>query len=154
MRFTSFGLLFLSLLGCQYDPHAHLLSEEEPAKEDLVGVYVKDKCFIPQGCGAEPDEITVELRGDGSFIATNVPPWQLGQPLADFYQSFVSDTGHWTIDRMGTRDPGGQPIWGVYLRDPGDDILPADVTGGNGNYGLIFGIGDPDQGNAITLKRK
>lgn len=151
---TASWLLMFLVVGCQYDPNAHLLSDDKPTIEDLVGVYVKDRILIPAGSGAEPEEIIVELRGDGSFIATNVPPWTLGQPEPDFYSSFVSDTGHWVINRLGTRDPGGHPIWGVYLRDPGNDIHPANVIGERGHFGLIFTIGDPDQGDAITLKRK
>lgn len=120
----------------------------------MVGTYVKDKCFIPTGCGAEPEEMIVELRRDGSFTATNVPPWRPDQPQADFYYSFVSDTGYWELDRLGTLDPGGRPIWGVYLRDPGNDIHPAHITGAKGQFGLIFTIGDPDSGDAILLKRK
>ena len=28
-------------------------SDEEPTTEEMIPVYVKDKCFIPPGCGAE-----------------------------------------------------------------------------------------------------
>lgn len=148
---TSF---LFALWGCQYDPHAHLLSNEKPTVADLVGVYVKDKCFIPAGYGAEPKEIEVELRADGSFEATNVPPWSVEGLEANFYGNLVSDTGHWVIERMGTIDPGGHPLWGVYLRGPGNRILPPHVTSSEGSFGLIFTIGDPDSGDAILLKRK
>lgn len=153
-RLVPVGLACILSSGCQYDPNAHLLSHERPGMRDLVGVYVKDKCFIPAGSGAEPDTITVELRADGSFQATNAPPWVIGQPQAEFYFNCVSDTGHWSIDRMGTVSPGDRPIWGVYLRDPGNRIHPAHITGAKGHYGLIFTIGDPDQGHAIMLRRQ
>jgi hypothetical protein len=151
VRLGAIGALISLAIGCAYSPHGSELTDEEPTVEDLVGIYVKDTCFIPVGCGTEPAEITVELRDDGSFIAANVPPSTLGGPGPDFYSGFVSDTGHWTIDNWSTEE---HPVWGVYLRDPGGDILGPEVTGGKGRFGLIFTIGDPDNGDAIRLKRK
>ena len=62
-------------------------------------------------------------------------------------------------DAIGTSrtivvDPGAHPIWGVYLRDPADKMMPADFTGKKPPYGLIFQLGDPDSGYAILMKKK
>src|SRR6266545_5092814 len=68
-------LILLSFLGCQYDPHAHLLTIAKPSHKDLIGVYVVDRFDLPQiELAGRSAEITVELRADGTFLATNVPP--------------------------------------------------------------------------------
>ena len=161
-------VLCVALGGCQYDPHAHLLTLTEPKPQEVVGTYIVDRFDFPPELAGESADITVELRVDGSFSATNVPPWQLELPGTGFSKTLLSGTGKWVIAKMGQLDPGAHPIYGIYLRNgpprtspapPGEDPLkglmaPADFTGEKPPYGLIFQIGDPDSGCAILLKRK
>lgn len=140
--------------GCQYDPHAHLLTTTEPAREDVVGVYVVDRFELPPELTGKSAEVVVEFRSDGTFLATNVPPRELDTPKPDFFESLLHGTGNWEIDKMGTLDPGARPIWGVYLRDPAGKMLPARFTGQKAPYGMIFQLGDPDSGYAILMKKK
>ncbi len=125
-------LLFLILVGCQYDPHAHLLTTAKPLRKDVIGVYVVDRFDLPPELAGKSEEIVVELRADGSFSATNVPPWRLDLPKTGFSDTLISGTGQWEIAKMGQLDPGAHTIWGVYLRNgpkrtspvsPGEDPL-------------------------------
>lgn len=161
-------LLFFVMIGCQYDPHAHLLTLEEPSREDVIGTYVVDYFSLPSELAGKSCEITVELRADGSFSASNIPPWRGDIPDAGFFNSLLNGTGRWEIDKMGTLNPREHTIWGIYLRndtkkpstapDVEDDLnrlmSPASFTGQKPPYGLIFQLGDPDRGYAILMKKK
>ena len=141
--------------GCQYDPHAHLLTTSEPRTEDVVRTYVLDALHLPSsvmGVGVRP-EVWIELRANGSFSATNLPPWTSGGRGTNFLASLVSGEGRWEKGTLGTID-GRKTIWGVYLRTPDDRFHPAGFTGDSPPYGLIFTLGDPDAGEAVLLKRR
>ncbi len=158
----TFWLIFASLVwaGCQYDPHAHLYTTTEPKTEEVVGTYVLKDFHLPREVGSARPEVTVELRADGTFTATNVPPWQLDTPGTNFFALLLSGTGKWEKDTLGAVSSGrkSKSIWGVYLRMPDDGthprMHPANFTGDKPPYGLIFTLGDPDSGHAVILKRK
>lgn len=147
-------LITAAFVGCQHDPNAHLLTTAEPSRQDVVGVYVLDDFSMPSELSGKSAEIVVEIRPDGTFSATNVPPWELDTPKTDFFESLLSGTGRWEIGRMGTLDPGGHTIWGVYLRDPANKMHPANFTGKKAPYGLMFQLGDPDSGYVVLMKKK
>ena len=147
------ALFFLA--GCQFDPHAHLLTPTEPRAEDIPGVYVFDRSYLPRNVEGKPPEMEIELRADGTFKATSVPPWGVGEPGTNFYATFQSGTGKWLKSPMGTVN-GSRHIWGVYLQTAGDELeldAPA-FTGDEPPYGLMFTFGDPDSGHALLLKRR
>jgi len=148
-------IAFISIFagGCQYDPHANLLTTEEPRTEDVIGTYILDRFDLPNSLTPKTTSIKVELRGDGTFTATNVPLWKLGDPDHDFVSTFRSGDGKWEKRIMGTLDPGSKKIWGIDLRTRDTQFYPADFTGDKPPYGLIFTLGDPDSGNAILLKK-
>src|SRR5262245_16140754 len=111
-------LASLALTGCQYDPHANLYTTTEPKTADVVGTYILDAFHLPPEVGSARPVVVVELHADGTFAATNVPPWQLGTPGTNFFTSLVSGTGKWEKSTLGTLDPGQKRIWGAYLRTP------------------------------------
>ena len=154
MRALPLILASLTLAGCQYDPHASLYTTTEPKPQDIAGTYVLDTFHLPSEVGTARPQVVVELRADGTFAATNVPPWELREPGTNFFTSLVGGTGKWEKGSTGTLDPGQKTIWGVYLRTPDNRFHPANLTGGKPPYGLIFTLGDPDSGNAVILKRK
>jgi hypothetical protein len=154
MRIVLLALVLVALAGCQYDPHADLYTTTEPKTQDIIGSYVLDRYDLPQDISITHRDVEVELHADGTFTATNVPPWKMEGPDKTFSASLLSGTGKWEKDTLGTVDPGSKRIWGVYLRTPGDRFHPAYFTGDKPPYGLIFTLGDPDSGNAVILKRK
>ena len=148
-------LCSLALEACRYAPHAHLLTITEPSRENVIGVYVADRFDLPPELVGKTAEITVELHRDGTFTATNVPPRSLYTPKPGFFESLLNREGdRWEIGTMGTLDPGAHPIWGVYLHDEFNRLMPASFTGQSPPYGLVFQLGDPDSGYAILLKKK
>jgi hypothetical protein len=145
---------FVLLAGCQYDPHAHLLTTTEPRPEDIVGTYVLDRFYLPDDVLIKDRNIKVDLRSDGTFTATNIPPWELKDPDNKFFSELLSGEGKWEKDVLGRLDPGSKEIWGIYLRSNHNKFHPAQLTGEKPPYGLIFTLGDPDSGNAILLKKE
>ena len=154
MRTLLLILTSLTLAGCQYDPHASLYTTTEPKAEDVVGTYVLDSFHLPPEVGNTRPDVVVELRADGTFLASNVPPWEVSWPGTNFFASFLSGSGKWEKGTLGTLDPGHKSIWGVYLRTTDNRFHPADFTGDKPPYGLIFTLGDPDSGHAVILRRK
>jgi len=98
----------------------------------------------------------IDLRADGSFTATNVPPWELDSPGMNFFSALVSGSGKWRIDSVGSIDDGSRPLkthWGVYLDSDTAKMMPAGLTGQKPPYGLIFTLGDPDSGDAMIFQK-
>ena len=152
-RTISNALAFLLLAGCQFSPHAHLLTPTEPRAEDIPGVYVLDRSYLPKSVEGNPPEMEIELRADGTFKATNVPPWAAGEPGTNFFTTFQSGTGKWIKSPMGTTNRS-RLIWGVYLQTPDDRLDAPQFIGDAPPYGLMFTFGDPDSGHALLLKRR
>ena len=147
-------LVPLILAGCQYDPHAHLYTTHEPKTEDVVGTYILDRFHLPTDVGNARPNVEVELRSDGTFSATNVPKWSLETPDADFFASMISGNGTWKKEITGTLGPDLNHIWGITLRTPDKQFHSAYFTGDKSPHGLMFTLGDPDEGYAVILKRK
>lgn len=150
-------LCVLLLAGCQYDPFASRYATKKPDAEDVAGRYelVKQTVKTQGPVALEGRPCFVELRADGTFTATNVPPWTLDTPGTDFFQSLISGTGTWRIAKVGLLDNGlgkTKTIWGVYLDSKQAKFMPANLTGNKPPHGLIFGLGDPDAGQAMILE--
>ena len=154
MRTLLLTLASLAVVGCQYDPHANFYTTNEPKAEEVVGTYVLDAFHLPPEVGSSRPAVVVELHADGTFAATNVPPWELGTPGTNFFTSLLTATGKWERDALATLDAGQKHIWGVQLRTPDSKIHPAYFTGNKPPYGLIFTLGDPDSGHAVILRKK
>jgi hypothetical protein len=154
MRLLMLVVATLVWTGCQYDPHANLYTTSEPKAADIVGTYVLETLHLPPAVGSAPKDVLVVLRGDGTFAATNVPPWVLDTPGTNFFTSLVTTTGKWEKGTLGTLDPGQRRIWGVQLHSSDPKIHPPYLTGDKPPYGLIFTLGDPDSGHAVILRRK
>jgi hypothetical protein len=155
-----FLLLTLTLLaqGCQYDPHAHLYTTDEPQKTNVVGRYsLTSQTLTREGLTVLKGRVcAIELRADGTFVATNVPPWQSGFPPTNFFDTLVSGSGTWRIASVGSVDDGRRPLktdWGVYLDAETPKFQPPGLTGAKFPYGLIYTLGDPDSGEALILER-
>lgn len=151
-------LALLLALGCQYDPHARLYTLEEPQKTNVVGHYtLTSQTVTGGGLAALSGKVcAVELRADGTFAATNIPPWQSGFPKTNFFNTLISASGTWRIASVGSVDDGRKPLkthWGVELESPTLRPHPVGLTGSKPPYGLIYTLGDPDSGEAMILER-
>jgi len=158
MRISLFLTLLLAVTGCQYDPNAHLYTTDKPESTNIVGSYVLTSQTLTSGGLAvlRGKTCSIELRADGTFIATNVPPWQNGFPPPNFFDTLISGSGTWRIDSVGSVDDGRKPLkthWGVYLDSPSAKFDAVGLTGAKSPYGLIYTLGDPDSGEALILER-
>ncbi len=158
MRIPPLLALLLLTASCQYDPHAHLYTTKKPQPADVVGRYVlTDQTVVAGGVSAlQGKPCVIDLRADGTFTATNVPPWETDSPGTDFFNTLLSGSGTWRIDSVGSVDDGGRPLkthWGVYLDSQTVKMEPVGLTGQKPQYGLIFTLGDPDSGDAMILER-
>jgi hypothetical protein len=159
MRTSIFLTLLLVVTGCQYDPHAHLYTTDKPEATNVVGSYVLTSQSLTSGGLAtlRGKTCSIELRADGTFIATNVPPWRDGFPPTNFFDTLISGSGTWRIDSVGSVDDGRKPLkthWGVYLDSPTAKFDAVGLRGAKPPYGLIYTLGDPDSGEALILEQK
>lgn len=158
MRAALFLTLLLVGTGCQYDPHAHIYTTDKPETTNVVGSYVlASQTFTRDGLAAlQGRTCLIELRADGTFVATNVPPWQSGFPSTNFFNTLISGSGTWRIDSVGSVDDGQKPLkthWGVYLDSPTIKFDAPGLSSPKPPYGLIYTLGDPDGGEALILER-
>jgi hypothetical protein len=150
----------IALAGCQYDPFADRMTttSEAPPPSSVTGRYVLTEQTAVKGDLAAFDghPCVVELRPDGTFAATNVPPWEMGGPGPSFMTTLCSGTGKWRIGSVGGVDSGSghaKTHWGVYLDSEATKLEPAGLTGQKPPFGLMFTLGDPDSGEVMILER-
>jgi len=168
MRPPVAAALVLSIVaqGCQYNPHAHLYTTRKPECGDVVGRYRLTELHASRRDGVwglaalDGRSCVVELRADGTFAATNVPPSELGLSGSEALDRLIDDSGAWSIGEVTSVDGGGgraQAVWGLRLRSSPDAqprMLPPRFTGQKPPHGLIFTLGDPDAGEAMILTRE
>ena len=153
-----FILVFLAQ-GCQYDPNAHLLTNEKPLAKDVAGRYIlKSQTVALGGLSALQGRSSIlDLRVDGTFIASNVPRWEFGSsPGTNFFSTLISGSGTWRIGTVGAVSDGlnkSKLSWGVYLDSKSAKFMPVGFTEQKPPYGLIFTLGDPDSGEAMIYER-
>lgn len=153
-------LVLLSCESCRYDPFADRYLTKKPRSLDVVGRYnLVLQTAIPGDLQAfKTRPIQIEFRGDGSFIATNVAPASSSATNPPgFANSLLSGSGSWRIGSVGgIKNVFGpeKTHWGIYLDSPGLEIQPVGLTHSRPPYGLIFTIGDPDEGTALILERQ
>jgi len=157
-NFITASLLLLLVSGCPHDPNVDFYTTSEPSIRDLAGRYMLTSQSVTKDglstLAGKPSEI--ELREDGTFIATNVPPAGGDEPDEKFFSKLVSGTGTWKPDTVGSIANGGQPPkqhWGVSFDCKTSEIMDAGLTGSASPFGLLFTMGDPDGGHAMFFER-
>jgi hypothetical protein len=157
---TSFAILALTLLvGCQYNPYAHLFTTTQPKQEDVAGSYLlTQQTITPGGWGSlKGQQCVLELRGDGTFSVTNYPTWtEAFSPTSGLFVAFISTTGRWSCDTVGTVSDGrtSQSYWGVRFSDADTQLDSLALTGKTPPYGLIMTYGDPDSGTVMIFEKR
>jgi len=154
---AAFALMVLAQ-GCQHDPYAHSFTTEKPQADDVVGRYVLTKQTVVSGGSSamQGRPCVVVLAADGTFKATNVPPYERGAPPISSLDALVSGSGTWQLDQVGSIGGGfskQKPHWGVWLTARGRPVASPGFTGDKPPYGLIFTIGDGDAGTVMILER-
>lgn len=157
--------ILLAVGGCTQDPVDESLTLTEPDELDLIGAYEIHKLRLPAELADLKLDTKLELNADGSFSARNIPPSSPAEllPTTNFPRTLTSGTGVWNKRKSGLIAPGQPPVWGIHLADRPYTVaningsrkewLSVRCTGQAPPYGILFQLGDPDQGYAIHLKR-
>lgn len=158
MRRAAFLSFAVMCAGCQFDPYAHLYTTVRPAPVNVVGKYrLTRQTVTPDGLAAlKGKPCVVDLREDGTFDASNVPPPMVSGNTPDFFSRLVSVSGTWRLDGVGSVGSGGrssQGRWGVAFDADPTKVMSAGLTGEQPPYGLIFTLGDPDSGDVLILEK-
>ena len=135
-----------------------LFVTSQPKPEDVVGNYrLSQQSITTNGLAfLEGREFQLDLRPDGTFATTNFPHWSLEPHPTPHIQAFVTTTGHWQFDKLGTvyirKQP--QPIWGIVFSsgtNAGIDALA--LRGKSPPYLLMMIYDDPDEGAVMTFTK-
>lgn len=152
-RFQIIVLLLLSLLlsSCfwQFDPYGGLYVTQEPASEDVVGVYKLREQTLTSGGLDDVGDIgtTITINADGTYAITNFPLWQ---GLVDYeFDELLSDEGLWEISIIGGNSY--ESFWGIRFSN--NQIPPAGLIDDGASLGLIFTYGDPDAGDVMIFEK-
>jgi hypothetical protein len=146
--------------GCQYNPHAHLMTNQKPTAANVAGYYVYDRDTLP---GNNPNFATVrtcsiQLNADGTYTAVHVASSdQSVSNDPNALKTLYDGTGIWSVDTCGSVDDGLGNLknaWGVTLKDAksGSGVVVS-LIGQAPPYELMTGLGDGDEGVAIFLKK-
>jgi len=158
MRFFHVAPLVLLIAGCPFDPNVDFYTTVEPAAADVAGRYTLTGQTVAGGGLAvlKGKECWVELRDDGTFTATNVPPSGSDREGEEFFGTLVSSSGKWKIDSVSSiANAGGKPKthWGVVFETEEPDIMHMGLTGAAPPYGLLITVGDPDSAKVLVFEK-
>lgn len=157
---------FILTAGCQYNPHAHRFSTHMPAIEEAAGTYVLADVFVDSVKAGLNKEIggyaatsQIVLRNDGTASFLRFPVFLTPDSLHYTYQGPVDLEARWAIEPNGTVSSGGddsQTVFGVrFTFADGRDLFDTPTfTGSPGVDGMIFTLGDPDQGEILGFRKK
>ena len=139
-------------------PAPELFVTVQPKQEDIVGVYqLTQQTITTNGLAALDGRLfQLDLRPDGSFAVTNYPQWSSDPHPTPHVVAFVSTTGRWHSQSLGTVYVGqqGQPFWGVVFSDSDTRIDSLALRGKVSPYGLMMTYGDGDDGTVMMFDRK
>ncbi|MDC8003676.1 hypothetical protein POV27_06415 [Aureisphaera galaxeae] len=157
-----FLLLFVIFYGCQYDPYAKDYNTKKPSTVDMVGRYFLEKQTVDHDMtdfkNAETQEVVtpeIRIHSNGTYKVMNLPRFNREGPHE--FLGLISHDGNWTFTERGTVDKGGDKLettWGILLEGLPDEVLVPGIMYNKSPHKLIFGFGDPDNGNAMLFRRE
>lgn len=157
MKLILLPLSLVILMGCRYDPHAHLYTTEEPKVSDVIGTYKLSSETLNKSDLSELEgkECMLELFADGTFKGTNIPPFSNENPGVAYFSSLVTVTGAWQITTTGSVDNGFslKKVYGIAFKSGSIELAQPTFSGKKSPYGLIYTLSDPDAGEALLFER-
>ena len=157
---------FILAVGCQYNPHAHRFSTHKPAIEEAAGTYVLADVFVDSVKAGLNKEIggyaatsQIVLRNDGTARLIRFPVFLAPDSFHYTYQGPEDLEARWAIDSTGTVSSGGdhsKTIYGIHFTFPDGRALfdNPTFTGSPRVDGMIFTLGDPDQGEILGFRKQ
>ncbi len=157
-----FGLLLLTILiSCQYDPYAHKYLTEEPNESELVGTYVFENQTVNYEILEFKNSETkktvipkIKIKQNGTYQVINFPVFENWNPT---YSGLITNSGKWNKATVGSTSSGTdelKSIWGIYLNELPEESQNAILMNKKHPFKLLFGYGDPDEGNVMIFKKE
>jgi len=157
-----FEILILTILiSCQYDPYAHKYTTSKPKESELIGSYIFEKQTVEYEITEFKDSLNnqtvipkIEINSNGTYKVVNFPVFETFNPT---FIGLITQTGEWKISTVGSIGDGSGNLkkhWGIYLLGLPNDVQSAGLMNNKSPYGIIFGFGDPDAGQAMIFKKK
>jgi hypothetical protein len=153
MNFSAVLCVISCIAGCQYDPDSSLYVTTPPTESEVVGTYQ----FTTQHVNSSEKVAgspTILLFADHRCEITDFPEWEeLGMVWKLVGKH--SCVGTWKVDDAGSLDNGWgklKTIVGVSFKI--SPVVPtAKMTLEHSRRGLLFGYGDPDQGESMKFAK-
>lgn len=148
------------MTGCQYDPYAGKYTVVEPTENDVIGTYEYDFQTIDYTVdkeGIEKSGPKIIINSDKTYKIEKIPYFKKVGIMRYKFEKQISISGTWTIQEIGAVDFGNGNIkkhWGLILESAPDELKYAGLMGPEKPDGIVFGFGDPDSGEVMTLNRK
>lgn len=148
------------MTGCQYDPYADKYTVVEPTDNDVIGTYEYDFQTVDHSVDKEKlkrSGATITINEDKTYKIEKLPYFKEVGVLTYKFDKQISISGTWTIQEIGAVDFGNGNIkkhWGLILESAPDELKYAGLMGTEKPNGIIFGFGDPDSGEVMTLNKK
>lgn len=154
-----FGIFFLFIVSCQYDPYAHLYITEKPTIESAVGTYQFDFQTLSDQLDNEKlkqRKSRIVLSPNQTFHIYKLPYFKEVDVFNHKYDRSITTSGTWKIEVIGSVSNGGdhsENYWGIVLESVPKELRRASFLGDKKPNGIVFGYGDPDQGEVLLLRK-
>ena len=154
-------LILILVISCQYDPYAHKYVTEEPIESEFIGVYVFEKQTVDYKITEFKDTETnsivipkIEIKKDGTYQVVNFPVFENWDPI---YTGLITNSGKWNKTTVSSTSDGMgelKSIWGLNLNGLPKESKNAILMNKKRPHDLLFGFGDPDEGNVMIFKKE
>jgi hypothetical protein len=157
-----FGILIMIfIVSCQYDPYAHKYTTTEPSETEIIGNYVFEKQTVDYNIIEFKDSIKnqiivpkIEIKSDGTYKVVNFPVFETWNPT---FTGLITNSGKWNKTTVGSIGDGTGELkkhWGINFDQLPEESQNVGLMNKKYPYKLIFGFGDPDEGNAMIFKKE
>jgi hypothetical protein len=148
------------LTACQYSPYADKYTVVEPTDKDVIGTYEFDFQTVDYSVDKEKlkeSRPKILINSDKTYKIEGLPYFKEVGILNYKFDKQISVSGTWTIEQVGSVDFGNGNIkkhWGLRLESAPDELQYAGLMGTERPDGIIFGFGDPDEGDVMMFGKK
>lgn len=148
------------LTVCQHSPYAGKYTVVEPTDKDVTGTYEFD--FQTVDYSIESEKITgnkpkILINPNKTYKIDGLPYFKELGVLHYEFNSQITLSGTWTIVQVGSVDFGNGNIkkhWGLRLESAPNELQYAGLIGIEKPEGIVFGFGDPDEGDVMMFNKK
>lgn len=149
------------VISCQYDPYAHKYTTSEPNDYELIGSYVFEKQTIDYDLIEFNDPVTkqlvipkIKINPDGTYEVIHFPNFTTWNPT---FSGLISAKGEWVKTTIGSIGGGSSDLkdhWGMHFKQLPKESQNVGLMNKEYPFKLIFGYGDPDEGNVMIFGKE